>query len=379
MEANPGETRLRVFIIDDSTVFRSQLRAALSGVEWIEVAGFASNGRLGLDALRNKTVDVIVLDLEMPEMGGLEVLRELKRIGHPGKVIIFSAHSKRGAEDTLQALSAGADDFLAKPSLVGCEGAAGEAPASPAELIRSVLLPRIAQFRAGNAAGSAAPPSKPSVDAPPAAPAPNLGSVDWKAFLPRVVVIASSTGGPNALEKLFSFIRPPLQCPILIAQHMPPVFTATLAERLAKISGIPVAEAVDGAPLLPGRAFIAPGDYHLRLATRGEQVVMALDRGPQRNEVRPSADHLFESTASIYRNQCLGIVLTGMGSDGRDGAVAIKKAGGAVVIQSRESCVVFGMPGAVFAAGAQDGIYDLRGIAGILGDLGVTMPGTRSV
>jgi two-component system chemotaxis response regulator CheB len=273
------------------------------------------------------------------------------------KVIVLSAQTKAGAENTLAALRLGAVDFIAKPALDPKAG-------SPAETIRAHLAPKVLQF----AAQVSAPLPRIAPVAPPApsgqiatAATASFAPVNWRTFSPAIVTIASSTGGPAALEQLFSQLRGPLACPILIAQHMPPVFTATLAERLARTSGLPVAEAQAGEPLVPGRVYMAPGDYHLRVSVSGKTI--NLDQGPQRNSVRPAADYLFESAAAAFGARTLGIVLTGMGADGRDGAVAIKKAGGAVVIQDRISCVVFGMPGAVAEARAQDQEENLAAIA----------------
>lgn len=349
----------RVLIVDDSTVYRSQIRAALEGVAGVEVVGFASNGRLACEVLKSKAVDIITLDMEMPEMDGLATLAELKKMGITAKVIVFSAQTKAGAESTLAALRLGAVDFIAKPALDPKAG-------SPAETIRAHLAPKVLQFAAAGPAPLPSPglpaAASPATVAPAAsASLAGFAPVNWRTFSPAIVTIASSTGGPAALESFFSQVRGPLTCPILIAQHMPPVFTATLAERLSRMSGLQIAEAQAGEALVPGRVYIAPGDFHLRVSVSGK--TLNLDQGPQRNSVRPAADHLFESAAAAYGARTLGIVLTGMGADGRDGAIAIKKAGGAVVIQDRLSCVVFGMPGAVAEARAFDQEENLSGIA----------------
>jgi two-component system chemotaxis response regulator CheB len=347
----------RVLIVDDSTIFRSQIRAALEGVAGVEVVGFAPNGRLALEQLKVREVDVVTLDLEMPELNGVETLKQMRELKMTARVIVFSSQSRSGAEATMTALGLGALDFVTKPI--------AQPGDNPADLIRSSLLPKIRQFM--------------NVPTPTAAPVvrlepkptryPTLGP--WDFWKPKLVVIASSTGGPNALDQIFNLLRPPLNVPILIAQHMPPLFTASLADRLAAASGLPVREAVHNQPLTPGTIAIAPGDYHLRLKRSDAGVQLLLDQGPQRNSVRPAADYLFETAAELFGPACLGIVLTGMGADGCDGAQAIKQNGGRVMIQNRESCVVFGMPGAVFDAQAYDRIGTLPEIAATLGDLGV--------
>lgn len=353
--------KTRVFIVDDSTVYRSQIRAALADQPDIEVVGFATDGKMACDTLRFKQVDVVTLDLEMPVMDGLTMLEELEKMGQRPYVIVFSSLSKSGAESTLKALRLGASDFLLKPQ---------PEPGSnknPADLIREVLVPKVRLFRERSERVKAAL----AVQAKPAeaAPTKTYPPLSWSAFNPEVVVIASSTGGPAALEKLFSKIRGPVKCPILIVQHMPPLFTATLAERLAAISGLPVKEGVHGTKLEKGHVYVAPGDFHMRVDMINGVPSVALDQGPQRNSVRPAADHLFESAAARYRNGVLGIVLTGMGADGRDGAIAIKTAGGGIFIQDRESSVVFGMPGSVFEEKAFDKMSNIEGIATLMAQL----------
>ena len=356
-------SKFRVFIVDDSVVYRSQIRMALEGMPEIEVAGFASNGRIACDLLRNKPVDLITLDMEMPEMDGLATLAELKRLNITAKVVVFSAQSKKGAESTITALRLGASDFIAKPNLEGVTG-------TPAEVIRAHLGPKVLALL-GPAPSMPKPASVtlPNSSANPAPSSP-FGKTNWGSFMPSAVVIASSTGGPNALEKLFSLIQGPLTCPVLMVQHMPPVFTATLAERLGRISGLSVAEGKHGEPIKAGQVYMAPGDWHMRVEQASAGRMIALDQSPMRNFVRPAADHLFE-TAAAYGRNILGIVLTGMGADGRDGAVALKKGGAGVLIQSRETCVVFGMPGAVCESGAYDSEISLEEIASMLSRLGV--------
>ena len=349
---------LKVLIVDDSTVYRGQIRAALTGVDQIEVVGNASNGRLALEFLKSRSVDVMVLDLEMPELNGLEVLAEVKRLNLQMKIIVFSSSGKSGAETAMQALRAGAHDVLLKPTLAADDK-------NPADAIRRQLLPRILQFLAGSG------PVVPSLLPTPGPQAPfnrsKLGSI-----LPRVLVIASSTGGPAALEKLFSLIGPPFACPILIAQHMPPGFTQTLAERLTRISGCDVKEAKHLELIQMNHVYIAPGDFHLRVKNTERGMCAELDGvGERRNSVRPAADYLFESAANLYRNACLGLVLTGMGADGKDGAVAIKDQGGAIMIQDKASSVVFGMPGAVYDAKAFDFMGNLEELAQALIQIGI--------
>lgn len=348
---------LRVLIVDDSVLFRSQIKAALQESPAIEVAGVANNGKIALEKLAQGSVDLVTLDMEMPEMGGLEALKAIRKAKYPVRVIIFSSRTTRGSEAALDALSAGADDFVAKPA-----AEAGINLQSAADRIRSELLPKIMQFMT-------APPMM-RAPAPPglasASPAPTFSRRDLGTFLPSCVVIGSSTGGPPALEHCLVGISPSPRIPIFIAQHMPPVFTASLAKRLQDSTGARAGEGLADELVSPGRIYVAPGDYHMTLKKTGNDVRIQIDQGPQRNSVRPAVDNLFEAAARVYGSRCLGVVLTGMGEDGRIGCRAIKEAGGGVMIQDKASCVVFGMPGAVYADGTYDGMGDTADIHKVL-------------
>ena len=350
--------KLKVLIADDSVVYRSQVRGALAELSWVEVIGAAANGKQALARLDLGPADLLILDVEMPEMDGLATLAELSKRPQPPKVIMFSSATKRGAEITLEALRSGASDFVTKPG-----GSAAElvGQGSPAALIRGLLEPRIRAlfpFHAG-----AVPAAAPAAE--PGAPA-KYPAILWEVFRPRVILIGSSTGGPTVLESMFARIKGPLRCPILIAQHMPPVFTASLAERLARLSGLVVKEAAHGEPLLNGQVYVAPGDFHLTVTGSAAAPLLQLDKGPAENSVRPAVDPLFRTAAKLYGSGALGIILTGMGYDGKLGCEAVKAAGGAVVIQEEKSCVVFGMPGAVHAAGAYDRILVPNDIADLI-------------
>lgn len=355
-QAPLSSPRCRVLLVDDSAVYRSQTKLALSGCDEIEIVGSASNGQMAIDLLKARPVDVMALDLEMPIMNGLETLAEIKRLGLKVNVIVFSSQSKAGADTALQALNVGAADFLAKPIL---DPSSKE---TPDQLIRKTLLPKVLQFHRQR-----------SLVHRPVAPTPvsSMRAKNYNLFNPKMLVIASSTGGPTALEKLFSAVRAPLTVPILIVQHMPPIFTASLAERIQRITGIPCAEGVHGEAIVPGRIYIAPGDYHMTVEGSPGACTIGLNQGPQRGSVRPAADHLFESASKIYRSQLLGVVMTGMGADGKDGAVAIKQADGGVIIQSKETCTVWGMPAAVHDAQAFDKMGSPLEIAKFLSELAI--------
>lgn len=353
---------MRVLIVDDSVVFRSQIKAALEGVPHIEVVGVANNGKVALQKLAQSSVDLITLDMEMPEMDGLTTIKEIRKAKFPVKIIVFSSHTTRGSMATLDALTSGAQDFVTKPSGedVGYQNAA--------ERIKNELVPKILQFvpsqevSKGGSSGMNVQLERSHYVNHPAQNKKSYMKKELDTFHPSVVVIGSSTGGPPALEKILTALSLPIRIPIVIAQHMPPVFTASLATRIQESTGIKAAEAKDGEELLPNRIYVAPGNYHLTIVKRGLTPVLKLDQNPHRNSVRPAVDALFESAAEVYAHKVLGVILTGMGEDGMLGSIAIKEKGGGILIQDQPSCVVFGMPGSVFNSGAYDFMGNLNDI-----------------
>jgi two-component system, chemotaxis family, protein-glutamate methylesterase/glutaminase len=347
---------MKVLVVDDSIVFRTQISSALSGLEGVEVVGTAANGRIALQKLEQLSVDLVTLDMEMPELNGIETLKAMRSRGFKTKVIVFSSQTMRGAENALEALRAGADDIVAKPS---GEGTTFE---SAQEVIKAALIPRVVQFM-GVPCAQRSPRSDTNLSsADTLRPKKNLISH----FSPKALVIASSTGGPAALESIFSEIRGPFKIPILIAQHMPPVFTQILARRLSGIIGSDAREARDGDVIEKGVIYVAPGDYHMVVDKKDKNATISLNKGPLRNSVRPAADYLFESAALAFGADLAGIVLTGMGEDGAVGARVIRDHGGRILIQNKESCVVFGMPGAIYQNDDYDEIGDLKRINDIL-------------
>jgi len=345
---------MKILVVDDSIVFRSQISASLNGVENIEVVGSAANGKIAIQKLQQFDVDLITLDMEMPEMGGLETIREMRRLGFKTKIIVFSSQTIRGAEKALEALEAGADDVIAKPSGDSLDFTKAQA------MIEEALLPRINQFLTGTRKFASVP--RPSLSQEKVQPKQRQKK-SLRSFRPEALVIASSTGGPTALESVFSKLSSVPKVPILIVQHMPPVFTQILAKRLGELSGIPFHEASHGQKVEAGHAYVAPGGFHMLLELRGKVPHIVLNEDPLRNSVRPAADFLFERAAEIYRDRLLALVLTGMGEDGAVGASKVKDLDGGVIIQEKESCVVFGMPGAVFMNDDYDDIMNLSEIS----------------
>jgi two-component system chemotaxis response regulator CheB len=347
-----AQGKIRVLVVDDSVVIRHLVMHALREEPDIEVVGAEPNGIAALKRIGEVHPDVVTLDIEMPLMDGLTALRQIRKLYPRVRTIMFSTLTQRGASSTFEALSLGADDYVAKASN------AGSLDQSLASL-RGELIPKIRQFFASPA--GTAPTPAPRLPSKPAAAGPGPQAVRRSAPF-RVLGIGVSTGGPQALAQLIPTLPASLRVPVLIVQHMPPMFTRLLAERLDSQSPLHVVEAVDGMEIHPGTVYIAPGDYHLRLRRWGTGLFAALDQGPQENSCRPSVDVLFRSLTESLGKDVLSVVLTGMGSDGLRGTQALKTAGGYSVVQDQASSVVWGMPGAVAEAGLADGVFPLAAL-----------------
>lgn len=343
----PAGIRIRVLVVDDSVVIRRLVTQALSEDPEIEVVGVAANGRIALDRIPQLNPDVITLDIEMPEMDGLQTLRRLRAEYPKVRAIMFSTLTERGAAVTLEALSLGASDYVAKPANVGSLDVS-------VKRLRDELLPKIKQFFIRPAA-AARPPQR--------AAAPSPAGFRPAARERRVVVIGCSTGGPNALSMIFPALPAALPVPIVLVQHMPPLFTRLLAERLEAQSKIQVREAQGGEELQAGVALVAPGDHHMVLQRKGARVVTDLNQEPPENSCRPAADVLFRSVAEIYGGDAVAVVLTGMGQDGLRGIELLKSQGAHVIAQDEASSVVWGMPGFVARAGLADEVTPIEQVA----------------
>ena len=339
-----GRRRIRVLVVDDSVVIRRLVTDALASDPQIEVVGVAPNGRVALERIAQLKPDAVTMDIEMPEMNGIEAVRALRRTDPRLPVVMFSTLTERGASATLDALAAGASEYVTKPSNVGSF-------AESQKNIREQLIPKLKALTGTRRRGAATatpppPPARPSVRRPRTGP---FG----------VLAIGSSTGGPDALATVLPALPADLPVPVVVVQHMPPVFTRLLAARLDGQSHVSVAEAQHGEPLLPGRVLVAPGGRHMAVRRVGTQVVAELTDDPPENFCRPAVDVLFRSVAAVYGDRVLAAVLTGMGRDGERGATAIREAGGDVVAQDEATSVVWGMPGAVAMAGQADRILPL--------------------
>ncbi len=342
---------IRVLVVDDSVVIRRVVTQVLGADPAIEIAGIAANGVIALARIPQVNPDVVSLDIEMPEMDGIETLRRIRKQFPSLRVIMFSTLTERGAKYTLEALSLGANDYVAKPANVGSLDVS-------MERLRTELVPKIKQF-------FEIPPRAAVLPRPAPRPAPVKSAGSYTPvmpFAPEVVAIGVSTGGPNALAQIFPEFPADFPCPILVVQHMPPLFTRMLAERLCHQSRLSVAEAAEGMTAKPGMALIAPGDFHMRVVRRQKDLVVRLDQGPPENSCRPAVDVLFSALAKVCGGRVLSVVLTGMGQDGLRGVQELKSKGAAVLAQDQASSVVWGMPGAVANAGLADKVLPLNGV-----------------
>ncbi|MGJ5672517.1 MAG: protein-glutamate methylesterase/protein-glutamine glutaminase [Nostochopsis sp.] len=337
--------KIRVLIVDDAVVVRSRVSKILSSDPELEVVGVAANGRIALAKIPHVNPDVVILDVEMPEMNGLQTLAAIREIYPYLVVIMFSTSTRTGAIATLEALSLGASDYATKPSNLGSVEATNQR-------IREDLIPKIKVF------GARVNPLPIPIIHPDVPPIPTkTKSVD-------VVAIGVSTGGPNALATLLGEFPADLSVPILIVQHMPPMFTKLLAERLSSKCQIRVDEAMPGVALEPGHAWIAPGDFHMVVQRDQAVVRLAMHQTPPENSCRPSVDVLLRSVAQVYGAGAIAVILTGMGQDGLHGCQCIREVGGQVFAQDKASSVVWGMPGFVVNAGLADQVVPLEQMAG---------------
>jgi two-component system chemotaxis response regulator CheB len=421
--------KIRVLVVDDSMVMRRVVSDILAAEPDLDVQPPAAGGALALARLDAGAIDVVVLDVEMPGMSGLDVLAELRKRNPSPMVIMFSASTQKAASITLEALLLGASDYVTKPSGTG-------SAAASVELVRTQLLPKIralgrrTQARLSattnttttttttNTTTTTAPSSVPTTTKPLAAVksdssspwpinpplqattttatpsgsfgtrtpstairAPSgtfggransgsfgartpSGSFGGRSTAPasapiEILAIGTSTGGPNALGVLLHELPATFPVPIVIVQHMPPLFTKMLAERLTATTPIPVVEVTHGQVILPGHAYLAPGDQHMVLQRQGVNVVALLNKDPPEQSCRPSVDVLFRSVAATYAARTLAVVLTGMGQDGLVGCQTLRAAGAQIVVQDEASSVVWGMPGFVARAGIADAVKPL--------------------
>jgi two-component system chemotaxis response regulator CheB len=354
---------IRVMVVDDSVVVRGLVSRWIEEEPGLMVAASLRNGRDAVDQLERVDPDVVILDIEMPELDGISALPLMLAKKRDLVVIMASTLTRHNAEISLKALSLGAADYIPKPET--------NRGVTTSATFRRELIEKIREL--GGRRRRRRPPRAPAAPAAqpaqrePVAPAPSAAPIRLRPFAPatpRVLVVGSSTGGPQALTAVVSNLRGLIpRVPVLITQHMPPTFTTILAEHIARAAGAPAHEGIDGEPILAGTIYVAPGGKHMQAVKRDNGVFIALDDGPLVNYCKPAVDPLFRSAAATWGSAALALILTGMGSDGAKGGADIVAHGGSVIAQDEASSVVWGMPGAAAHAGICSAVLPLDQIA----------------
>lgn len=329
---------IRVLIVDDSSVVRRILKTVLLSDPDFNLVGAGCDGKEGIELALKLKPDLVILDVDMPIMNGLEVLAELKQQNPELPIIMFSSLVQKGSLITLDAISLGADDYYCKPST--------SSPEETIELLKKDLLPRMKAVFKKNQSSSGV------YDLPQAVKKIHKQVV--KSVTPKILAIGISAGGPEALKVLLMALPSPLPVPAIITQHMPAGFTKSLADHLNSQTRHAVTEAVDGDTLVNGKFLLAPGDYHMVIEPSLAGNKVRLNQGPAENYCRPAVDPMLRSVAKVYGSSALTVIMTGMGQDGLEGCKVIHKAGGKILVQDKTSSVVWGMPGSVYKEGLAD-------------------------
>lgn len=345
-----SEKAATVLVVDDSAFMRKLIAEMVESNGAFRVVGTANDGIEALQKVRSLRPDIVTLDIEMPRLNGLQALEQIMAEMPRPVVMLSAAGSDLGNEMTLRALERGALEFVRKPS----------GPVSiDLSIVRTQLMSALEAARAMNMGGVRTP-----------APAETTGETESPKKSPdaatKVIAIASSTGGPRALAEIIPHLPEDLGAAVVVVQHMPGEFTKLLAARLRAMSPLWVAEAMDGKLLRENRVYVAPGGYHMTLKGEPGNALIQLDESPTMWGVRPAADRLFFSVASIYGHAAIGVVLTGMGRDGAEGLRRIREAGGRGIVQDRESSIIYGMPQAALAAAGTDNVVTLNEIAPLI-------------
>jgi two-component system, chemotaxis family, protein-glutamate methylesterase/glutaminase len=342
--------QIRVMVVDDSAAIRGFLTRWIESDKQLKVVASAHNGKVAVEQIKTVNPDIVILDIEMPEMDGIQALPLLLKACPDCRIIMASTLTRRNAEISLKALSAGATDYVPKPTSVGADDA-GEA--FRRELVTKIIS--IARSRpVRKAAASGVKLSSAQLISGPIKLRPASSA------MPQILAIGSSTGGPQALGEVMKVIAPGLKVPVVITQHMPPTFTAILAESIARTTGLTCAEARNGEMLKPGQVYIAPGDYHMLI--KGRNGPIELNQAPHENFCRPAVDPMLRSLSAVYGPAMLSVILTGMGSDGCEGAKIVAAAGGTVLAQDEATSIVWGMPAAVAHAGLASAVLPLNAV-----------------
>ncbi len=360
-----GAGTIRVMLCDDSAVVRGFIARIFEAEADIEIVVIANDGEAAIRGMERGPIDVVILDIEMPVMDGLTALPKLLALDKNLQVIVASTLTRRSAQISLQALAAGAADYVPKPSSSSVLNGSTEFRRELLDKVRNLGGKRRAarQFAARGNSGAAPPAIARPALRPHASGAGAIALRKASAHRPQIVAIGSSTGGPQALIGVLSALAASVDVPIVITQHMPATFTAILAEHIARASRRETREGIEGETLRGGRIYIAPGGQHMKLEQRGHERVVRLTQEPPENFCRPAVDPLFRSVAQVFGPAALAIVLTGMGVDGAKGSRMVADAGGTVIAQDEATSVVWGMPGAAAQSGCCSAVLPLAEIA----------------
>ena len=359
-----NDANTRVLVVDDTVTYRLLVKELLTGVPNVEVVGTAPNGKIALSKIEQLRPDLLTLDLEMPVMDGLELLRHLKESNNEVGAIVLSGTSKHGANATMTALELGAFDFVAKP--------AGSNSAESSKMLKQQIGPKIEAFarakkhrtithRRHASAPSTATSPRQSVESERAGQ--TLQSVSSHSGQVDVIAVGISTGGPQALNQMLPQLPADLPVPVLLVQHMPPVFTKSLADDLNKRCAITVVEGTDGQEAVPGHVFIAPGGKQMKVVRESTRLKIRITDDPPENNCLPSVDYLFRSVTRVFGPNAVAVIMTGMGTDGAQGCRQMKQRGAKIIAQDEASCVVFGMPRGPVEEGIADLVLPLNDIA----------------
>ena len=347
---------LRILVVDDTAIYRMIVRDLLSDMDGVEVVGTAANGKIAIDMIQQVKPDLLTLDLEMPEVDGLGVLKHIQETGQSVGAIMLSAFTADGAETTVNALEHGAFDFVLKPS--------GAGPDESMKMLRADLFPKIEAFLRSR---RSVVPARAAVVPHPAPPAKVRAHSPLRPpAAPELVVIGISTGGPQALNVLMPMLPANFPLPILIVQHMPPMFTKSLADGLNSRCALSIREATDGDSITPGMALIAPGGKQMKTVREGARLIIRITDDEPVNNCKPSVDFLFDSVAKIFGGNTLAMIMTGMGHDGTAGCRKLHGLGATILAQDEASCVVYGMPKKPVDEGLVDAVLPLSDLAGAI-------------
>lgn len=343
----------RILIVDDSALYRQLVKNVLRTIPDVEVVGAACTGSEALEKISELHPQLLTLDVQMPDMNGLELLREIKKRKLKVKAIMLSSLTAEGTQTTTDALLAGAFDFIQKPN--------SHCANTNRQQLETLLAEKIDAFRESSKASL--PRRASTATAVKPKPVEPQGIPEERGRRVSAVLIGTSTGGPIALREVLPKLPRDLGVPVLVVQHMPPKYTATLAARLNEVSQLPVCEAANGMLVEPNRIYIAPGGLHMAVESKDGRTFIRTTDDPPEHNIRPAVDYLFRSAADVYAGNLLGIILTGMGRDGAEGCRRIKQQGGTILAQHPEGCVVYGMPKVIVEENLADRVVPLEKIA----------------